>query len=173
MTRADKARPAGPEYPWHTAPLPVPATTGGRAVQGGPAGFVTRALANVVDVAVVVLLLAGGYVAVTAARFLVHPTGFTLPAPGWRTLLLIGLCLQAVYFAVTWAVVGGTVGDRLVGLRVVSGVRTRLRWGRAAVRAVLCTAVPVGLLWVLVSRKNRSAQDVLLRTSVVYDSSAA
>jgi hypothetical protein len=37
------------------------------------------------------------------------------------------------------------------------------------VRAVLCTLVPVGLLWVLVSRDNRSVQDLLLRTSVLYD----
>jgi uncharacterized RDD family membrane protein YckC len=173
MTRADEARPAGPEYPWHTTRPPVPATAGGRAMQGERAGFVTRALANVVDVAVVVLLLAGGYLAVAAARFLVHPQAFTLPAPEWRTVLLLGLFLQALYFAVTWVVIGGTIGDRLIGLRVVSAGGTRLHWGPAAVRAAFCTVVPVGLLWVLVSRMNRSVQDVLLRTSVVYDWSAA
>lgn len=173
MTRADEAPPMGPEYPWHTARPPVPGTIGDRAVQGGRAGFVTRALANVVDVLVVLLLLACGYVGVAAARFLVHPARFTFPAPGWQAVLLIGLCVQAVYFAVTWPVIGGTVGDRLVGLRVVSGDRTRLHWSRSAVRAALCTVFPVGLLWVLVSRENRSVQDVLLRTSVVYDWSAA
>jgi hypothetical protein len=45
----------------------------------------------------------------------------------------------------------------------------RLGWGRCATRAVLCTLFPIGLVWVLVSRENRSVQDVLLRTSVVYD----
>jgi hypothetical protein len=45
----------------------------------------------------------------------------------------------------------------------------RLRFAGALVRALLCALVPVGLLWVAVSRENRSAQDVLLRTSVVYD----
>jgi hypothetical protein len=34
---------------------------------------------------------------------------------------------------------------------------------------VVCTIFPIGLLWVLVSQENRSVQDVLLRTSVVYD----
>jgi hypothetical protein len=33
---------------------------------------------------------------------------------------------------------------------------------------VLCTLFPIGLLWVLVSRENRSVQDLMLRTSVVY-----
>jgi hypothetical protein len=36
------------------------------------------------------------------------------------------------------------------------------------VRAVLCVIFPVGLLWVLVSQENRSAQDLVLRTSVIY-----
>ena len=74
-----------------------------------------------------------------------------------------------MYFAVTWGVVGGTYGDRLLGLRVTDDRGTRLGWGRCVVRALLCTVFPIGLLWVLVSRENRSVQDVVLRTSVVYD----
>jgi hypothetical protein len=34
---------------------------------------------------------------------------------------------------------------------------------------MLCTLFPIGLLWVLVSRGNRSVQDLMLRTSVVYE----
>jgi hypothetical protein len=37
------------------------------------------------------------------------------------------------------------------------------------VRAATCVVLPIGLYWVLFSSANRSAQDVLLRTSVVYD----
>jgi len=138
-------------------------------VRGTRAGLVTRALANIADLFVVTLLVAGGYAAVAATRFLLSPTGFTLPQPALSTVLLVGLCVQAVYFAVTWAVVGGTYGNRLLGLRVTDDRGARLRWGRCATRAVLCTLVPVGLLWVLVSRENRSVQDLLLRTSVRYD----
>ena len=101
--------------------------------------------------------------------FLLGPRTFTFPAPSPSTLLLLGLCLQAAYFAVTWVEVGCTYGDRLLGLRVADDRGTRLGWGRSAVRAVLCTLVPVGLLWVLVSRDNRSVQDLLLRTLVLYD----
>jgi uncharacterized RDD family membrane protein YckC len=66
-------------------------------------------------------------------------------------------------------VVGGTYGDRLLGLRVTDGRGARLGWGRCTARALLCTGFPIGLVWVLVSKENRSVQDVLLRTSVVYD----
>jgi uncharacterized RDD family membrane protein YckC len=173
MTSADDTRPLSPGYPWRTAAPAAPPPAGREEIQRRRAGFVTRLLANVVDVAVVVLLLAGGYVAVAAARFLLHPTGFALPAPPAQAVLLTGLCLQAGYFALTWAVVGGTYGDRLLGLRVVGPGGGRPPWGLAAVRAALCTVVPIGLLWVLVSRENRSVQDLLLRTSVVYDWSAA
>jgi uncharacterized RDD family membrane protein YckC len=139
------------------------------SLSGRRAGFVTRALANAVDLGVVVVLVAGGYVAVAAARFVLHPVGFQFPAPSAFTVLLIGLCVQAVYFGITWTVVGGTYGDRLMALRVVGPDSRPLRWRRSAARAVLCALAPIGLLWVLVSRQNRSVQDLLLRTSVVYD----
>jgi hypothetical protein len=34
-------------------------------------------------------------------------------------------------------------------------------------------AFPVGLFWIVVSRDNRSVQDLLLRSAVVYDWSRA
>ena len=63
---------------------------------------------------------------------------------------------------------GRTYGDRLLGLRVADDRGTRLGWKRCVTRAALCTIFPIGLVWVLVSQENRSVQDVLLRTSVVY-----
>jgi uncharacterized RDD family membrane protein YckC len=168
MTTADERNTAGRTYPWREAvPLPVAATPA--ALMGTRAGLVTRSLANVADLVVVVLLVLAGYAAVAATRFLLRPTHFQFPAPSWELLLLLVLAVQAVYFAVTWAAVGGTYGDRLLGLRVTDDHRARLGWKRCALRAVLCTIFPVGLLWVLVSRENRSVQDVLLRTSVAYD----
>ena len=172
MTATEGTRPDR-DVPWRSAAPVVEPGPLGRDRQGEPAGVVTRSLANVVDAAVVVLLVVGGWLGVAAVRFLVHPAKFTFPAPGGRTLLLIGLGLLTVYFAVTWAVVGGTYGDRLLGLRVVAGSADRLHWGRSALRAVLCVVFPIGLLWVAVSKDNRSVQDLLLRTSVVYDWSAA
>jgi uncharacterized RDD family membrane protein YckC len=172
MTSAQQRRTGGTpggSYPWHTAGPPVPEAVARTSISGRRAGFVTRALASAADLVVVVLLLAGGYAAVAAARFVLHPVTFQFPSPGAGTLLLLGLCAQALYFGITWTVVGGTYGDRLMGLRVVGTGHRRLHWGRSAVRAALCTLFPIGLLWALVSRENRSVQDLLVRTSVVYD----
>jgi uncharacterized RDD family membrane protein YckC len=170
MTTADERRPSGTAYPWHDAlPSEIIAEGSRASIQGTRAGLITRSIANIADLVVVTLLVAAGYFAVAATRFLLSPTTFSFPAPSPETLLILGLWLLAVYFAITWAVVGGTYGDRLLGLRVTDDRGARLGWGRCATRAVLCTLFPIGLVWVLVSRENRSVQDVLLRTSVVYD----
>jgi uncharacterized RDD family membrane protein YckC len=162
-------RTPGAGLPWQDVAPPSSAVVAARSRRTGRAGMVTRSLANIVDVVVVVLALAGGYVAVAATRFLAGPTSFQFPQPEGGTLLLVGLGIQAVYFAITWAVVGGTYGDRLLGLRVTDDRGNRLRWGRCVVRAVACTVFPIGLLWVLLSPVDRSVQDAVLRTSVVYD----
>jgi uncharacterized RDD family membrane protein YckC len=126
-------------------------------------------LANVVDVVLVGLVVLAGYGAVAAILFLLHPARFTFPTPGSTVLLVVGLGVLAVYFAVTWALVDGSYGDRLLGLRVTGSAGRRLHWWHSVLRAVLCVVFPIGLFWVLVSRENRSLQDLLLRTSVVYD----
>jgi uncharacterized RDD family membrane protein YckC len=170
MTTADERPPPSTAYPWHDAAASAPVPAGPRSPVRVPrAGLVTRSLANIADLVVVALVVAGGYAAVAATRFLLGPTTFRFPAPDPAVLLLIGLCVQALYFCLTWAVVGSTYGDRLLGLRVTDDRGARLGWARSAVRAVLCTMFPIGLIWVLVSRENRSVQDLLLRTSVLYD----
>jgi uncharacterized RDD family membrane protein YckC len=169
VTSADERRATHGPYPWQqTDHVVVVDARTASAVPGSRAGLVTRSLANVTDLVVVVLVVVGGYLGVAAARFLLGPRSFSFPVVSAGTLLVVGLCVWAVYFTVTWAVVGGTYGDRLLGLRVCDDRGARLGWGRCALRAVLCTVFPIGLLWVLVSRENRSVQDVVLRTSVTY-----
>ena len=170
MTDAPERETTAPRYPWRAAPPPLPGLTHTRpSLRGRRAGLVTRALANVLDVVVVVLLLAGGYAAVAAGKFLIHPAGFRFPAPSFALVLLIGGAVTAVYFAVAWRVTGRTLGDEVTGLRVVNFRGERMRWAGSVLRAVFCTVFPIGLLWVLVSPQNRSVQDVFLRTSVIYD----
>ena len=171
MTLTDRDRQPAPSgsYPWRRAAVPDSGASAHRPRRGTTAGMVTRSLANVVDLVLVAVLVGAGWLAVAATRFLLHPARFTFPAPGAQTLLFIGLGVLAAYFAVTWSVVGGTYGDRLLALRVLGPHGARLHWGRCAVRAVFCTIFPIGLFWVLVSGGNRSVQDLLLRTSVVHD----
>jgi uncharacterized RDD family membrane protein YckC len=83
-------------------------------------------------------------------------------------VLVIGIAL-AIYWTATWSGAGESHGDQLMGLRVVGPGGRRLHLLHAAARAVLCVLFLPGLFWVLVSRGNRSVQDVVLRTRVLYD----
>ncbi|SFL14839.1 RDD family protein [Geodermatophilus ruber] len=156
-------------YPWRAPHTPAPVPAARPVVQGRRAGLVTRLLANALDAGVVVLLLAAGYVAVAAGRFLLDPVAFRFPVPPPSLLLLLGGVVLFVYFALAWGGGGRTYGDEVLGLRVGGARGEQLRRPRATLRAALCVAFPIGLLWVLVSRRNHSIQDAVLRTSVVYD----
>jgi uncharacterized RDD family membrane protein YckC len=163
----DVAGSAAQRYPWHVAP---PAVAPVRPeIQRRRAGFVTRAAANTVDLAVVALILASGYVVVVAFRLLTDPASFRFPAPGLGPALLVGEIVHVLYFSFAWVTAGRTYGDRLLGLRVVDAHGHRTGWLLAIGRAVFCVAFPLGLFWVLISPANRSVQDVVLRTSVIYD----
>lgn len=153
--------------------LPGPA----RSVQGHRAGIVTRATAGAVDLVVAFLAVGLGYAVWSGAVFVLGPASFNFPDPGGLRLLLLVLGVLTAYLTVAWATTGRTVGNRLLGLRVVGdgvGGAAGEGWGtvgfvRALLRAVLCVLFPILLFWVLVSAENRSLPDVLLRTSVVYD----
>lgn len=144
-----------------------------RPVQGHRAGIVTRFLAAAVDAGVAVVAVALGYAGAVAAYFVLDPRTFRFPEPGFALLLIAFLGFLACYFALAWATTGRTYGCRLLGLRVVDSRGRRLRAWVAVARALLCVFFPVVLLWVIVSRENRSGADVLLRTSVIYDWASA
>jgi uncharacterized RDD family membrane protein YckC len=140
-----------------------------RPFQGQRAGIVTRTAANVVDFAVVVGALSFGYAAWCAVIFLVNPTRFTFPAPSFLALLVCFAIVLFSYFTLSWATTGRTYGNHLLGLRVVNFRGERMRWPGAVVRAGFCVVLPIGLYWAVVSPTNRSVQDTVLRTSVIYD----
>jgi uncharacterized RDD family membrane protein YckC len=140
-----------------------------RPYQGHPAGLVSRSLANVVDGLLVGAVLVVGYVGLNAAIFVVDPQTFTFIDPSllwivfWAELVTVG------YFTGAWASTGRTYGCHLMGLRVVGRRGGRVRPLVSLSRALLCVNFPIGLLWCAVSPRERSLQDVLLRTAVVYD----
>ncbi|ASR35287.1 hypothetical protein BAY61_10090 [Prauserella marina] len=126
-------------------------------------------MAAIVDGLVVVVLLGMLYLAFAALGFLIDPTGFAFPVPGREALVLAWFVLAVLYLSVCWAGTARTVGDQLLGLRVLGARGFRLRWGQACVRALACVLFPWGLLWILAGRHRRSLQDLLLRTVVIYD----
>lgn len=149
------------------ARIVVPA--GARSMQGHRAGIVTRLLAGAVDMVIGVVGVGLGYLAVLAIRYVTKPRDFQFLEPGFGLLLLCFLWLLTVYLTLAWATTGRSYGARLLGLRVVDHRGRRLRPGVALLRALLCVFVPIVVFWAVVSRENRSAADVLLRTSVIYD----
>ena len=139
-----------------------------RPFQGHRAGLVTRALAALIDLGLVALTVIALNAIAAIIRFLVVRTaGFEIPHVEWS--IALGAFLLWSSWTWGWAVTGRTFGGHIMGLRVVNHAGGPLGWAAAAVRAVFCLALPIGLLWVLVSRANRSVQDVVMRTSVIHD----
>ncbi len=147
------------------SPLPRDA----RPYQGRRAGLVTRMVAAALDGMVVMLFLVVGYAAVAVFLFLLDPRGFSLPDLDLLLSMTTVLLVLVVYQTLAWRLTGRTYGGRVMGLRVVGVRGRRLRWSGSFVRSLFSVGFPIGILWVAVSRENRSVQDVLLRTSVVYD----
>jgi len=141
-----------------------------RSLQGMRAGFVSRLVAAVIDSVVIVALWFGILATIAVAKFLWRPIRGVrldhLPILGSAAALVV---LAILVLTVGWATTGRTIGKRMAGLRLITNGGRTPPWAVAFVRAVLYVLWPVGLVWSLFSAKNRSLQDILLRTAVVYD----
>jgi uncharacterized RDD family membrane protein YckC len=146
---------------------PVPREA--RPYQGHRAGAVTRVSAATIDAAVVGAVLLVSYGLMAGFLFLLDPRRFTFPDTSIFRSLIAALVVLVVYLSLAWWTSGRTYGCLVLGLRVVNRRGERLHLPGALVRAVCCALLPIGLLWCVLSRENRSLQDVVLRTSVVYD----
>jgi uncharacterized RDD family membrane protein YckC len=140
-----------------------------RAFQGDRAGIVTRTVANVVDSVVAATIVLSGYLGWAAVLFLLSPTTFSFPSIRWGVALIATGALLGFIFWVAWATTGRTFGGHLMGLRVVNFRGRKLPWTGSFVRAVFCVLFPIGLFWAVLSSQNRSVQDTVMRTSVIYD----
>jgi len=149
---------------------------GAREFQGERAGLITRAVAGIIDVVLIFVIVIVIAIAGWMLSFIVsplNPLGTT--ADGLRrfppviALVAIGYGLAWLYFTICWSTSGRTLGNLLMGLRVINFRGNRLRAPVAALRSVLMIVFPLGLLWVVANGANRSLQDTVLRTSVTYD----
>lgn len=140
-----------------------------RAFQGDRAGIVTRTVANLVDSLVAAAIVLSAYLGWAALLFLLSPTDFSFPSIRWGVVLIATGTVLAFIFWVSWATTGRTFGGHLMGLRVVNFRGRKLHWTGALVRAVFCVLFPIGLYWAVISSQNRSVQDTVMRTSVIYD----
>lgn len=139
-----------------------------RSFQGQRAGFPTRALACFIDLLIVIgamfLLWFGLWL-----LSLVFDPGVDTSTPGAGALVLVGYGFMWAYWTLAWATTGRSIGAWIMGIRVVNFRGSRMSWPGAALRSAFCVGFPFGLLWVIISRRNRSVQDLVLRTNVIYD----
>ena len=149
----------------HVDPVPHEA----RPYQGRRAGLITRTVAAAIDLGLVVIALGVAYLGICAFLFLLDPRNFTAPRPSLGLVTAIGYAVFVLYLAVNWTGTGRTYGNHIMGLRVVKREGGRVHPLAAFLRAALYAIFPIGLFWVLVSGQNRSLQDLVVRTSVIYD----
>ena len=140
-----------------------------RAFQGQRAGIVTRFVAAAVDAGLVALVLVGAYLGWAGLLFLIDPRSFTFPDFRLFASLLVGAVVLGLYLTAAWAVSGRSYGNLLMGLRVVGVFGGDVGWLRAALRATFYVLFPIGLFWVVLDPRQRSIQDRVLATAVVYD----
>jgi uncharacterized RDD family membrane protein YckC len=132
------------------------------------AGIVSRCVATVIDLGVVLVIIGVLYVGLILTRLAVNPSAFQFPAIGVLFSTTVTFSISVLYLAGCWAVSGCTVGAVVMGLRVRGRKSERLPGVVALLRAVACVVFPVGLAWVAVDAQRRSLQDLLFRSRVVY-----
>jgi uncharacterized RDD family membrane protein YckC len=152
--------------PTHHVPTVPPEA---RLHQGHVAGIVSRVIAAAVDLVLVICLLIATYAGWCVVLFIVQTRRFTFPQPSF---LLIGVAYEVVaisYLAIAWWVSGRSYGQHVMGLRVTTQRGGRLRFPQALLRSAVCINFPIGLFWVLFSRRSAGVHDLLLHTTVSYD----
>jgi uncharacterized RDD family membrane protein YckC len=147
------------------------------------AGFISRAIAFVLDIVVM-------SVAVVAAVALLQALlGFftlygligerVVQSSPFRDIVvvvtaLIGVGVTIGYPVVFWVLLGQTPGKLLMGVRIARTNGQRLTIGRALLRYLgyWLSAIPLGLgfFWVLVDDQRQGWHDKLADTYVIYDS---
>ncbi len=139
-----------------------------RNIQGLPAGFTSRFIAVLIDIAMIALLLVGTYGLWLGLRYILS-VFYDIPPISGLPLLLVGYFLMWAYWTWSWASGGRSLGNVLMGLRVQTRSGGTLSIGQAAGRALFSVVFPVGLAWSIISRSNLSVQDIVMRTEVVFN----
>jgi uncharacterized RDD family membrane protein YckC len=148
-----------------TSALPLAAD----ALQGRPAGLVTRTLAAAIDVLLVAVVMIVAYMGVAAAVFAWNPRTFRFPAPSGLLTIAVAGGIAVTYLAISWWIGGRTYGSAVLGLRVVTAAGGDLRLLQALARGAACTFFPLGLAWCAVDPGRRGVHDYLVRSRVIYD----
>ena len=137
------------------------------------AGIITRGLAAIIDLLVVLLIMSALYGGLVLVRLVYSPAAFSLPSLNAVFSTVVTFVVAVLYLTGCWTVSGSTAGAVTMGLRVVGRRSQRVSLPVGFLRAIACVVFPIGLLWVVIDRQRRSLQDIVFRTRVVYSRPAA
>jgi len=144
--------------------------TRARESQGRRAGFASRLAAGAIDAGVIFGTYIGVLFVVGVLRFLFDNESLHLPRPDRGVTVVVIIVIGVIELSTAWSGSGRTVGDDVVGLRVITASGATLGSGRAFVRAVLVMGtLGLVLLTVLVSKRNNGVHDWLCGTTVIYE----
>ncbi|MDX1417182.1 MAG: RDD family protein [Candidatus Promineifilaceae bacterium] len=153
-------------------------------LQGQYAGFISRFLAFLIDIIVIVVTVAavGAMMNFILAFFglvdVINQLEESVTIQGSILRLITAVWgvtfISFLYFVFSWTITSGkTIGKGLMGLRIVPLRGDRMTLLQSVWRyfafwlAVL--ALGIGILWILVSDQRQGWHDKLARTCVIYD----
>lgn len=145
------------------------------------AGFVSRLVAFIIDVLLILAILAVLRFTVQAViNFFTTIVPFIQLDVGARVAGLVGVTsgtiLQSVYFVFFWTVTGQTPGMALMGIEVVRKGVVHPTVSASIIRYfglwISFIALGLGFAWVLIDRRRRGWHDILAGTYVVYAATA-
>ena len=142
-------------------------------LQGRTAGFVTRLIAYMMDVAILAGVVAvGGWLAVLADNLL-ESMGLNTRIDLARIFLFLIPFIVGSYFVFFWALTGRTIGKWFMGLKIVGRDGGALSIGQAFLRflgyGVSAIVFWMGYLWVIVDDERQAWHDHMAKTWVTYD----
>lgn len=157
-------------------------------LQGQYAGFISRAIGLIIDQAILYIAIVTLTWLTTNALALIGIDIANCPSTEGqsiistlfgnvcditRTLVFLTAALApGLYFIVLWWLGGQTIGDGVVGVRVMQTSGHGLSLWRAALRLfgylVCVLSLGLGFLWVLVDSRRQGWHDKLANTVVVY-----
>ena len=139
--------------------------------RGRNAGPVSRFSAGLIDLGVSWISLSALIAAVVVVIDVLLGSRVTLNVPAGVGIPATTLWL-ALYFVVSWAVPGRTVGMAILGLLVIRGDGSTLGWRHALLRVLLLPfslIAGLGLIGVIVGRRHRALHDVIADSHVIFD----
>jgi uncharacterized RDD family membrane protein YckC len=149
----------------------------GHEAETNQVGLVTRALAGIVDLALIGALLSIGSGLLASIVPAIAGDGDGLSIWGVLTFGVIGFVIGGSIFVAFWALVGQTPGMRFLSIHLDAGGSQEIGLKRALRRlvGVLLALIPLGLGFfaILLSPQRRGWHDRIAGTTVLYDAEAA